>query len=472
MTRRGAKMRAACLGLALLACRSSSGPELLEISPDRAANAAVGNLEVLLRGLHAASGFIPSATGLYDAMTAIGASDITPALMEDLRTRLRDGTDSLVRQLRERVLTPQNVERVTPTSITYRLGPDALCEGDDVECAEHVVRLEPRLVLTSRSEGDIDMTLLLGVERRAPLALELHAGRSSARLDLDEGFALLGSALPDELERVRSASGRLELELAEDVPGFYRATLDVPEPLTVDVQVDEHTVTASLAPSPAALELRVQPSETCSVAAKLAALRLVGPLGAFARAFEEPDGRAYTGVVDLQLAGLTGAVHYIPLRVIFEDFGFGATTSTLKHDDRTLLTLDMKTGYDLPGVAVDVMRFDQFEGLWFLVRMGVDLRLGLAFEPIADQVESIAGYLLNDTLHVRFDGNNPTLVTNDGEWRVDSGLLQLSSASDPSLDLDAGPGVCIAAPPAPEAPDTPAASAVHPWSGLLATACE
>jgi hypothetical protein len=59
----------------------------------------------------------------------------------------------------------------------------------------------------------------------------------------------------------------------EDDPGDYRATLDVPEPLSVAVQVDD-TVTPSLAPSPSALELKAVRGQAGRSPSGRAALRL------------------------------------------------------------------------------------------------------------------------------------------------------------------------------------------------------
>src|SRR5690606_23218047 len=118
----------------------------------------------------------------------------------EARAELRENVRELVRELRERILIPANLESETSTSATYRLGPDVLCEADEVptfggssgpprydeRCVERANRLQLRLRLTSPREGDVDVTVQLGQERNEPFVLELHRRSLGLRMDLGE----------------------------------------------------------------------------------------------------------------------------------------------------------------------------------------------------------------------------------------------------------------------------------------------
>lgn len=533
MTKSRVVLKVTCLSFGLLACEAE--PELMEISSTQAALTATENTERALQGIIDAADFLAESTSIAEALNAIGdrgvscdtvvypcaadaascpppettctSEEIAAADIEEARTELRESAADLVQELRERIFIPQNLESETSTSATYRLGPDVLCgyaepsvvgtapTERDPECVEQVARYQPRLVLTSPSEGDIDVTLLLGAERRAPLSLELHAESLGLRLDLDEAFALAGD-LGEELEGVRDLSGVLELRLVQNRARDYSLELNVFEALSAVIESDADTLTASLAPTAPAWDIRVDGnSRTLSAGLDLGAFQLLGPLSAFAGMFEggdvaasgagtapgeepsfdaaapaeEPAPRVYTGVIDLFLAGLSGRASYTAESDVLrlDDLGFGDATTTLKHDDATLLALDLNAAHGRR-VALEVR--PEGDGAQLRIIPTLDLRLALAFDHVADQIEDIADELLNDTLRVWFDGEEPTVETNDDRLRVVSGTLHVSSAADPSVNVDVAAGMCLA--DETEAGDVETETAEHPWSGLQVIACD
>lgn len=507
-----------CLSFGALGCEGES--ELVEISSTQAALTASENAELALQGVIDAGDFLASSTSIAKALNAFGGRgqtcessvvlcengaqcpepetvctpiEVSEEDLEEARQEMRESAANLVRQLRERILIEDNLESSTATSATYRLGADVLCDDDAVppaapgadssdaqssfdvaveveyDCAEQVGRLQPRLVLTSPREGDIDVTLQLGAGRREPLALELYRESLGVRVDLNQGVAL-ARELGEGLDGLLELQGVLEWQLVRNAARDYSIEFNVLEALSAEIEADGDTLTTSLAASSPAWNVRINGNtSTLSAGLDMGALRVAGPLRLFAGLFggdevrgevtgatgdslgapplppadPEPEPREYTGVIDLLLAGLSGTVSYSADSDVlsFTDLGFGDTTSTVKLDEETLLGLDLNA---LSGRRVNLEVSPSEDGAEIRISPSFDLKIELAFRHIADQFEGIADYLLDDTLRVWFDGDAPAIAVGDDQLRVTSGTLHVSSEAYPSVNVDVEAGMCLA----------------------------
>lgn len=525
-----------CLSFGIVACEGE--PELLEISSTQAALTASANAELALQGVIDASDFLARSTSIAEALNALGGrqetcsssgvafcpdgsecpptetvcttDELSEDDLEDARREIREGAQDLARELRERVLIEANLESSTSTSATYRLGPDVLCSDDadaapagtaasgddpnlDSDCVDEVTRLEPRLVLTSPREGDIDVTLHLGAERHSPLTLELYRESLGVRVDLDEAVDVARD-FGEDLKGLRELSGLLEWRLARNAARDYSLELNVLEPVSAVVESEGDTLTTSLAASSPAWNVRIDGNtNTLSAGLDLGTLRVGGPLRLFADLFEredsvdsaappggaldaaplpepEPEPRAYTGVIELLLSGLSGTLSYTADSDVlsFSDLGFGDSTSTLKHDDKTLLGLDLNA---LSGRRVNLEISPTEGGAEIRISPTFDLKLAFAFEHIADQFEGIADHLMNDTLRLWFAGESPAIEVDDELLRVTSGTLHLDSQAEPSVAVRVETGMCLDATNESSA-DESGASTEHPLASVAAIACE
>lgn len=520
-----------CLSVGVVACEGE--PERLEISSSQAALTATENSERALEGVIDAADFLAASTSIAKSLNAFGAgsetcegaaiacadaadcpqpesvctrTEVSPEELEQARRDIRESAADLVRELRERFLIEANLEASTSTSATYKLGPDVLCsESDeplaagaeaadlDEDCVEQVTRLEPRLLLTSFREGDIDVTLQLGAERHEPLSLALYHDSLAVRLDLGEALAVARELGEDEeLQRIDELSGRLELRLVENAARDYSLELNVLEKLEAVVDADGDQLSASLGASSPAWNLRVDGNEnTLSAGVDIAALRLVGPLKAFAGLFESDDGagssggplglspgqgpepRSYTGIVDLFLAGLTGNVSYTANSDVLaiDELGFGDSTSTLKHDGDTVLALDLNP---TAGRRVNLRVSSSAAGTEIRITPSFELRLALGFHYIADQFDGLASYLLDDTLRVWFGGDAPELQLGDA-LKVTAGTLHIESAANPEVNVTVDAGMCLVEAEDGSSNEDGSASsddAAHPLLSLEAAACQ
>jgi hypothetical protein len=526
----------------MFACEGE--PELVEISSSQAALTASENAELALQGVIDASDFLASSTSIAKTLNAFGAGartcessgafcpdgaecapvetvcttdELSEEDLEETRQQLRESAQDVVRQLRERILIEANLESSTSTSATYRLGPDVLCSDAsdaaptgaasaaseaelDGDCVDEVTRLEPRLTLTSPHQGDIDVTLQLGAQRHAPLTLELHRESLGVRLDLDESVDVARDS-GEDLEGLSELSGLLEWRLVRNAARDYSVELNVLEPVSAVMESEGDTLTASLAASSPAWNVRIDGnSNTLSAGIDIGALRVMGPLRLFAGLFvrdetaddaggsggsggafdaplpepqPEPAPREYTGVIELLLSGLSGTVSYTADSDVlaFSDLGFGDSTSTLKHDGKTLLGLDLNA---LAGRRVNLEISPTEDGTELRISPTFDLKLAFAFEHIADQFEGMADYLMNDALHFWFEGDAPAIEVDDDQLRVTSGTLHLDSQADPSFDVRIEAGMCLdeGGGGAGESSDAGSGGTEHPLASVTAVACE
>lgn len=516
-----------CLSVGGLACEEE--PELLQIESSQAALTAAENTERALQGVIDAADFLAASTSIADALDALGsggetcessgcfgvdcpppetlctADESDDAALEEARQDIREDAERLVRELRERILIEANLESETDTSATYRLGPDVFCSASDAprvpeldapapapeaeldpECVDEVTRLQPRLVLTSPREGDIDVVLQLGAGRHEPLSLSLYQHSLGVQIDLGATLAVARELGEDEeLETVRELSGVLELRLVENAARDYSLELNVLEALEAVVDSEGESLSASLGASSPAWNVRVDGNtRSLSAGLDLAAFRLVGPLRLLSGLISDADrtdddlalpgddGAAelaapaepeYTGVLDLFLAGLSGTVSYTADTDVLalDDLGFGDATSTLKHDGNTLLALDLNAA---AGRRVNLRLSPTDTGTTISISPSFDLRVALAFQHVADQFEDLADYLLDETFHVWFEGDAPALHVSDAGFQVSAGSLHVESSANPDANVVVEAGLCLGG----EAGD----ENEHPLLSLEAVACQ
>lgn len=496
----GVAFFAACSALGLLACEGE--PELVEISSNEAALTASANSERALEGMLDSVDFLTASSSMAGAFSLMGGQSETcdvssscssdgvcePDIvvcestgevdLEEARQDLRDEVAELVRTLRERIFIEENLESETETTVTYLLGPDVLCDEEDAPgftaggldsaCADRAARLQPRLQLTSPRAGDIDVTLLLGEERNAPLTLHLYSRSLGVQVDLGEALGV-ARELGEDLGNLRELDGVIELALVENAARDYSIELRVLEALHVLVADGDEQVSASLARSVPALSLRADGNEqrlTASV--DLGTFQMQGPFALFAEMFggepesgdfvglPAPDGsgqlpeptpapeREYHGTLDIFLAGLSGTMSYVAGQDVLDitNLGLGDATSRIALDGNTLLGIDMNAAH---GRRVNVVVEPRAEGEGATVKVepSFELAVELAFHNIADQIDDIAEYLLDNTIRVAFEGDAPTLEMSDEAVRVASGTLALETTNAPADDVMVVAGQCL-----------------------------
>jgi hypothetical protein len=518
------------LGSPLLAACGTTDEQ---VSGQQFALTAQENLEQALRGVTRAGSFVADSAALAKMLGPIAEGEgsdcaVPPApacvpgqvcpqpttpvcepddgelAVEDLqetRDEIDEAIGELVEVLRERVFTPENLESEDATSATYRLGASFYCDSDDVEvpvtpggtpvapapsgpdpdCVEQANRWQTRVRLSSPSEGDVDVQILVSSERRNPATIELHRDHVAVVADLGEYLAAVRATGQDTGEIV-DLEGTVAIELRKNAELDYSLRYGVREAVhfaSVD-EDDGNTVDVSLGASFPVMDIRLDGNQRKLTGTyDLGTLGVTLPLENFhgdddGSISVDPSGNPlppeapYTGTIDAFLAGIEGSVTLDgtndELRLV--NLGLGDESSTVKYDGQLIAQLDVNPDanrhFDVLAKKVD----DEHTTLTFAP--GLDARVLLNFAPLASQIPDLPDYLLGDTIRAFFSGADPTIEPSDGQVKVVTGTLNLTSERVPEASLVVPAGSCLLdneaddAPPSSGTPTSPTPAPVTP----------
>ena len=184
----------------------------------------------------------------------------------------------------------------------------------------------------------------------------------------------------------------------------------------------------------------------------LGRLAVRGPLNAFRDVFDEEEydafgnplpRKTYTGEIALSIAGAEGGITLDGQEdtVDLTGIGLGDEGSTLEHDGTLLAQLDVNPE---AGRHFDVHFAKTEDGATTMTfSPTLDVRLLLAFAPLADQIADLPSYALGDTLRFFFEGAEPTIQAEDERLRVVSGTLHMTSGGTPEANLSVPAGSCL-----------------------------
>jgi hypothetical protein len=224
----------------------------------------------------------------------------------------------------------------------------------------------------------------------------------------------------------------------------------------VVVIADDETaeqVRVGVAASAPATELRLNGNARNIVGSiDYGAITVSGPLNAFRDSFDEVEydpatgleipRPAYTGNVELLLAGYEGSVTFDGStdHLTLAGLGMGDVASTLKWNEQILAQFDLNPsngrhfdlGYQKTNVGSELTFSPTFDSL---VRFN--------FAPLASQITDISPSLLDDTIHVWFDGQDPKIEVTDDQVKVVAGTFNVTSTATPEANLTVPAGMCL-----------------------------
>jgi hypothetical protein len=459
------------------------------------AKIAIDNTEHALLGAHSAGSFIADSQTFADALSSLGGEtcettdcfgeptcvpetvctkeEVTLADLAEQRTELREAIDEFILSLRDEIFTAANRESSTGSSVTYRLGPETLCgELDtpvdpgapaptpsptpmyDPECVDQSNRLQVRLKLTLASPGNVDMALQLTEARRNPVTFELHGDHIGVSSDLAEVKATLDAA-GEDTSNLPTLEGRVGLELRRNNELDWSFLGSVLQNIVVAI-ADEETaeqVRVTVGASSPATELRLNGNARNIVGSlDYGTFAVSGPLNAFRDSFDDVEYDAvtgleiprptYTGNVELFVAGYEGSVTFDGStdHLTLTGLGIGDVASTLKWNDQILAQLDLNKDHQR---HFDLGYQKTSAGSEFTFSPTLDALLSLNFAPLANQITDLSPSLMNDTIRVWFDGQDPKIEVTDEQVKVVTGSFHVTSTATPDADLHVPAGMCI-----------------------------
>ncbi|MFO0750770.1 MAG: hypothetical protein U1F43_34635 [Myxococcota bacterium] len=399
--------------------------------------------------------------------------------------------DELADRLENDFLVVANLESSDATSATYLIPAASACDVEaspepgsaDADCLRRFTAIPLRLRVVSYAAQDLDIALLVGDVRLAPLTIELHHQSLALTVDVAEAFAafrLLDVASGDGHDVVlRSAKGQLRTALERRGEHQARATFEVSSPLVIDADVNGYAVSASLARSSVTVDLDGQ-ARRVTVDGTLGTLRAAAPfqLVSDLAAGDGEEPAAVSGALALDLAGASAKVvlDADADALSVQGLGLGDHRSTLTLDGATLIGVDLNAA---SGRRLDLTLTTDPDGarrVSVSPVLNVVVTTGLrALAPIdRDLAESWAA---DETLGLALDGAAALTCASATSLAVVAGRLALASRSRPDLSLEVTAGMCLASDGAGDdaaAPVDEGASepAPHPFAGLSASPCD
>ena len=442
---------------------------------------AASNLRSLASTLSAASGWLGDGelSGWLGDLTTSAVDTSTDLEEADDPRSLEDIADDLADRLEQDLLIEANVEESDGLTVVYLVPAERVCAEDDADCVRRFTDVPLRVQVTSYTAGDLDLTLMLGEPRLAPLTIELHHAAVTLALDVGEAFAaarLLGDQTddPDDDLVVRAVGGALAVSLEARGPRHAKATFEVTRALTIDADLGHYPLALALGRSKTTLDLDAD-TQRATVAAAIGALTAHAPYQLLADLVsDDDDAPTVSGTLALDLAGFSASVTLDEAMdtLAVEDVGLGDHRSSLMLDGHTVVGVDLNAS---SGRKLDVSLTpgDDTHPAVVSLTPQLDLVVQLALRQlVALDADLATSWAADETLGVALDGAAHPSLAIDDEVQVTAGRLALSSRARPDLSVEVQAGQCLLAPDAQDSAPVPEpAHDDHPLAGFSAGAC-
>lgn len=365
--------------------------------------------------------------------------------------------------LAERVFNPEYLESGDQSGATFLLPGSAMC-GTITECVrtacdlatnpdcvpqicsdrpneaciraidEIQTRIEAKLV----GVDGVELDLLLGERRFAPLELELSPVRLAANVDLHQIYAaaesMQGGAQNAALNMPDVLEGRAQVAL--DVNGAYDATLSasISQATRLEASTEHGPVSLLIGSALPLLQVRAQ-----GQLGKLSVAMNAGVFD-FSLPYSALTSGVGTGNLDLHVAGVTWGIELVngSSTLPLTNISLGQTTSTLAKGGELILALDVNaTSGRRFALTITPDSVAQSALLSFApeLRVRALCKLGL----IANEFPNVDSFLMNESYEIALSGSQGasfTPVAPTSTWtggvKINSGSLSISSSTIPA----------------------------------------
>lgn len=373
-----------------------------------------------------------------------------------------DFKDSIEAELGERIFRDDQIESRTATSVTYLLQGVHACASEDegeppADCVSAVDAAEIRFAVTSVVEGDLDVSVLVGDDRKEAALVEVHQDVLALTVNIGPSVAALVTAAramdPESDVAVPTARGAVRLALrrlssAAGITGgdALRASVEVVSPITIAGSGDDGDLSLHVEVGSVALEAD-RGARTAELDVDLGSLSLAAPKQIFASEdscyddlgdYDESLCEVLEGRVSFtndRLAGIVRLVDHDETAVVE---GLIAGPLAFIVDDQPIVR------FSLEGEPVDLAvdtRDDQLHlTVGGVAELGALLELGKAADLFEDVGES---WMAHELLGVALTQATTELRIDDDAGTLVQGHVDLTSAARPELDKHVDAGMCF-----------------------------
>jgi hypothetical protein len=378
----------------------------------------------------------------------------TASMKQDLaqmNTDLQEEIDKFVAKLKAEIFTAANVESESDTEIVYKVPLSVMCDdSSDTDCVDEATRGQYRLRVTSPSEGDLDVGILMTAMRYEAFVVKLYHNRLAVSADLAAIKNAMAIITPDDSTEITRASGVVELALVKNADRDFSLVGEVSKAIDIALtEVSEdgaqpQTVTFKLDASDKTYEVRLDGvKKTVSASINFGAFRLSAPLSGLGGAVGAGEAMSTTDLYNLVLGGLNGAFTFDGSTDLlnFKQLGLGNETTAVSVNGNQVFSLDVNKNsgrrFDMSVSMADsdspTMTFDP----------GLSAAMKFNFSSIANRFESLPSWALNETIAFDLTGTKPAIRINDAGLEVVSGTLRFSSTAVPAATVVVNAGQCM-----------------------------
>jgi len=397
--------------------------------------------------------------------------------LAEMKDEMQGEIDEFVARLKAEIFTPDNVESETDTEIVYKVPLTVACEdASDTECTDDWRRGQYRLRVTSPSEGDLDVGLLMTANRLETVTFKLYDNKIGFSVDLG-AFVEAGRTIdPQEFDDVTRAAGVVEMSLVKNdardfsLVGEIKKAIDIAVTETDEDTLETETFAFKVDESDRTYELRLDGNQKkVSAHVNVGLFQVSAPLGGLGGMFGTGDAMKTADLFNFVLGGVNGTLTLDDASdlIKFTKLGLGDKSTTISVNGKEVFTLDVNKNsgrrFDMTASMTNtdtpIMTFDP----------GLSVAMKFDFSSIRNRFESMPAWLNNDTVAIELTGNKPTIRSRLESLEVVSGTLRYSSNAVPSENVTVNAGQCLLS----ETPyDTDPPPAHDILSRLSAGACE
>jgi hypothetical protein len=458
--------------------------EPVDINHASASQTVQDNILMHMNGLNDAIAFLEDSTAVNNLVDLLFSDDdededgeeAASGDDEPIDLDMSELRDSLVEMMNDRMMVESTATLADDgLSITYAITAEHFCvedpeedeseedaedrAEDEADCTERLTETPMAIGVMSYSEGDMNLSLLVGATADNVVAIQLHDDQISARIELPKIKQLVEVFVsPEDFELPSTMEGSMGVEIRRDAADAYTARFAVIEDINVtpDADQEQFSVHMSQTDEPGSIAFDGGLGTIDGLIA-IDAMDASIPWQIIVDMFYDDEGYSEwicetneeTGEEDCweewiepeespevdeafaaDIPGISAAIAYTASDDAFAmtNLGLGDATTTVKVGDATIISIDVNPDND--------RRFDfTFDApgdrdIGFAFSADFAAQVSLAWSHVEDVIPDLPDFLADDTIGVRF-GNSATpqlhIIDIDDETEVQmaSGTLTL-----------------------------------------------
>lgn len=414
--------------------------------------------------------------------------------------------DEVAKTVVELLFSAEAIEASTPTSVTYKIQVDSICDGEEEdikECKDFFETLDLHYVVTSFGDNKLDVLLQTGAERSRAGSLGIYPEQLSVSFDLkvaktmfDAIAPMAGEKLPFKLDR---ASGEIAFAVAKEGEKKISVSTSIIKKVELALGTEQGPVSFQFDRSSPLIAVTVDGTDkSISTTINSGAMDLSVPAELIAAMSKscEVEGERYPEDPQSERSntperqencespfdGMTGIIsaHFPAISALitgdlekgkakFQLNNLGNDDLTIRKDGQSVVQAKLAP---LSGSSLEIDATMQEKGVVIDFDPSLSLSLDLALQHLMQDTSRLPSWVQDENFKLTFDGASQPSISfcDENEQKsvakVLRGLLAISSTSENGVTVTEGRCLGVQEIEGDEEGEPP-----HPLSVLMAIDC-